>query len=148
MRASESQVSTIYESNTKIIEENDSSEDAYDANISKTLEPSLRITPEHFKYLKTIGHGSYGHVYLVEHKATKVRYALKVLEKEHIIKYGKVSAVYRERDFGLELYGHPNIVKFLSSFQDEKNLYFLLEFTEMGSLSGMLQRIGKKVYIS
>ena len=146
MQASESLVSTIYKPNTEARKESSSAKDVHEVNISKRSESNLRITPDHFVYLKTLGHGSYGHVYLVEHKTTKVKYALKVLEKEHIIKYGKVSAVYRERDFCLELQGHPNIVKFLSSFQDEKNLYFLLEFTEMGSLFGMLQRIGKKGY--
>lgn len=37
-------------------------------------------------------------------------YALKVLEKDHILKYDKVQAVFRERDIGLELSDHPNIV--------------------------------------
>ena len=67
---------------------------------------------------------------------------MKVLRKEHIQRYGKVEAVYRERDIALELSKHPNFVKFISSFQDEKNLYFLMELSEMGSLAGMLKRIG------
>lgn len=76
-------------------------------------------------------------------KLTDERYALKVLSKEHILKYGKAEAVYRERDIALELSGQPSFVEFKSSFQDKSNLYFLLELSEMGSLANMLKRIGK-----
>lgn len=45
-------------------------------------------------------------------KNTGGKYALKVLEKDHILKYDKIDSVFRERDLGQELSGHPNIVEF------------------------------------
>ena len=74
---------------------------------------------------------------------TKIRYALKVLEKDHILKYDKIEAVFRERDIGSDLSDHPNIVQFQGTFQDDDHLYFLLEYAEMGSLSGLLKQFSK-----
>ena len=47
-----------------------------------------------------LGKGAFGHVNLVQKidDVTEKLYALKVLSKEHIIKYDKVEAVFRERD--------------------------------------------------
>ena len=74
---------------------------------------------------------------------TGIKYALKVLEKDHILKYDKIEAVFRERDIGSELSDHPNIVQFQGTFQDEDHLYFLLEYAEMGSLAGLLRQFSK-----
>ena len=71
---------------------------------------------------------------MVQNKKTQNMFALKVLVKDHIIKYDKIESVFRERDLGEQLRGHPNIVQFEATFQDEKNLYFLLEYAEQGSL--------------
>ena len=59
-----------------------------------------------------LGQGAYGQVELVVKKNTGVKYALKVLEKDHILKYDKIESVFRERDLGQELSGHPNTVEF------------------------------------
>lgn len=64
---------------------------------------------------------------------------MKVLEKNHIIKYDKIESVFRERKNAETLSGHPNIVQFDATFQDEDNLYFLLEYVEKGSLAGLLK---------
>ena len=97
------------------------------------------LSKDQFEFLQAIGQGAYGQVHLVRRKTTGVMYALKVLEKDHILKYDKVQAVFRERDIGLELSDHPNIVGFQGTFQDDENLYFLLQYAEMGSLSGLLR---------
>jgi hypothetical protein len=97
------------------------------------------ISREMFWVLANVGNGAYGQVELVKKKNTGVYYALKVLEKDHILKYDKIESVFRERDIGQDLSGHPNIVEFQATFQDADNLYFLLEYCENGSLSGLLK---------
>jgi 3-phosphoinositide dependent protein kinase-1 len=64
-----------------------------------------------------------------------------VLEKNHIIRYDKIDNVFRERKIAEELSGHPNIVQFEATFQDDLNLYFLLEYVEQGSLSELLKQL-------
>lgn len=55
------------------------------------------------------------------------------------MRYDKIDSVFRERNICEELSGHPNIVRFEATFQDEDNLYFLLEYVERGDLSSMLK---------
>lgn len=38
---------------------------------------------------------------------------------------------------------HPNIVQFLSFFEDKKNIYFILELAEEGHLYSRLKKVGK-----
>ena len=47
--------------------------------------------------------------------------------------------MFRERDISSELSEHSNVVKFHGSFQDEDNLYFLLEYCPFGSLADLLK---------
>ena len=69
-----------------------------------------------FDFLHSIGRGAYGEIFLVKRKTTNEKYALKVLEKEHILKNDKHQAVFRERDIGMDLADHPNIVDFHGAF--------------------------------
>lgn len=96
-----------------------------------------------FVVMAGLGQGAYGQVELVKKKSSGLKYALKVLEKDHILKYDKIDSVFRERDLGQELSGHPNIVEFQATFQDADNLYFLLEYCENGSLSGLIKFASK-----
>jgi 3-phosphoinositide dependent protein kinase-1 len=74
------------------------------------------LSRKKFDFLTTLGQGAYGQVHLVEYKESKKQFALKVLEKNHIIRYDKIDNVFRERKIGEELSGHPNIVKFEATF--------------------------------
>lgn len=65
---------------------------------------------------------------------------MKELQKDHILKYGKQNAVVREKDVLEMVCGHKNIVSLECTFQDEDNLYFLLEFAEKGSLTSVIKK--------
>ena len=54
-----------------------------------TLRKSEEITVESFDRDKKLGDGAYGVVYKVTKKDTKKNFALKELEKQHILRYGK-----------------------------------------------------------
>lgn len=43
---------------------------------------SEKVTAEDFDYIKVIGRGSFGKVYLVRKKDTRVPYAMKILRKD------------------------------------------------------------------
>lgn len=96
------------------------------------------MTRDCFETICKLGDGSYGKVYLVRKKNTLKQYALKCLDKIHIIKHDKVESVHRERDI-LMLAKHPNLVRLECTFSDENNLYFLLEYVPNKSLSELLQ---------
>lgn len=78
---------------------------------------------------------------MAEKKNDNMMFALKELEKEHILKYGKQNAVIREKDILEMVCEHKNIISLECTFQDEDNLYFLLEFAEKGSLISLIKNV-------
>ena len=58
------------------------------------------------------------------------------------MKHDKVHSVHRERDILMNA-KHPNIVLLECTFQDDDNLYFLMEYVENKSLSELLKAISK-----
>ena len=50
------------------------------------LQPNTKISAAEFDYLKVIGRGSFGKVYLVRKKSTQKPYAMKILRKDHLLK--------------------------------------------------------------
>jgi len=63
-----------------------------------------------FKFLKKVGEGTYGNVFLVQHKKTKALLALKSLSKKHIEKLKQVERTRNERKL-LEEVQHEFLVK-------------------------------------
>jgi|JI6StandDraft_1071083.scaffolds.fasta_scaffold314464_1 serine/threonine protein kinase len=90
------------------------------------------LTLEQFNTLSVIGKGSYAKVVLVKRKDddTKV-YAMKILKKKYIEQRKQEIHVMIERNILVGV-DHPFIVKLFYSFQDEKKLYFALEFCPGG----------------
>jgi len=87
-----------------------------------------------FQFLQTLGKGAYGTVKLVEHKKTKQKYALKEISKEMVLKHDKIKAVFREQNIHENMSECRYIINLKCTFQDDLNLYFLMEFAENGSL--------------
>ena len=66
---------------------------------------------------------------------------MKELEKQHILRFSKHLAVIREKDILELVCDHKNIVSLECTFQDADNLYFLMEYAEKGSLSGLIKHV-------
>jgi hypothetical protein len=78
---------------------------------------SKKKSIEDYKFIKPVGEGAFGTVYLSKEIATEKAYAIKALDKSHIIKYNKTKAVYREKDILNKFRTHPNIIKLDCTFQ-------------------------------
>ncbi|XP_039349239.1 3-phosphoinositide-dependent protein kinase 1 isoform X5 [Mauremys reevesii] len=96
---------------------------------------------ENFKFGKILGEGSFSTVVLARELATSREYAIKILEKRHIIKENKVPYVTRERDVMSRL-DHPFFVKLYFTFQDDEKLYFGLSYAKNGELLKYIRKIG------
>lgn len=68
-------------------------------------------------------------------------YAIKVLDKWHIIKEKKVKYVDIEKNTLNRLGEHPGVVRLYYTFQDDKSLYFVLDLVAGGELLGFLKRV-------
>ncbi|OAL52195.1 serine/threonine protein kinase-like protein [Pyrenochaeta sp. DS3sAY3a] len=95
-----------------------------------------------FNFGRTLGEGSYSTVLAATDRQTLREYAIKVLDKRHIIKEKKVKYVNIEKDTLNRLTEHPGIVRLYYTFQDERSLYFVLDLAAGGELLGFLKKVG------
>jgi 3-phosphoinositide dependent protein kinase-1 len=95
-----------------------------------------------FAFGRTLGEGSYSTVMAATDRQTLREYAIKVLDKRHIIKEKKVKYVNIEKDTLNRLTEHPGIVRLYYTFQDERSLYFVLDLASGGELLGFLKKMG------
>ncbi|XP_065826916.1 putative 3-phosphoinositide-dependent protein kinase 2 isoform X2 [Oscarella lobularis] len=94
-----------------------------------------------FEFGKILGEGSYSTVVYAKDKKTGKEYAIKILEKKHIMKEKKVKYVSREKEV-LSKLDHPFFVRLYFTFQDAERLYFGLSFAKRGEILPYIQRVG------
>lgn len=95
-----------------------------------------------FQFGQPLGEGSYSTVLLATDRQTLKEYAVKILDKKHIIKEKKIKYVNIEKDTLNRLIEHPGIVRLYYTFQDSTSLYYVLDIASGGELLGVLKRIG------
>lgn len=88
--------------------------------------------------IELIGKGTFGRVWLVFHKKLEKYLALKILKKADVLRHKLVHQVLRERHL-LETTSNPFIVPFVGAFQNEHNLYLLMEFLVGGELYTLIR---------
>jgi 3-phosphoinositide dependent protein kinase-1 len=108
----------------------------------KTVVRSVKKGVRDFSFGRTLGEGSYSTVFLATDRQTLREYAVKVLEKKHIIKEKKIKYVNIEKNTLNRLTDHPGIVRLYYTFQDEASLYYVLDLCNGGELLGVLKKTG------
>ncbi|KAJ9082391.1 hypothetical protein DSO57_1004960 [Entomophthora muscae] len=94
---------------------------------------SEQVDLSHFKLCRSIGRGSFGKVRIVEHKVTKKQYALKYFSKNDLIQRKMSKNIVRERNILVNL-SHPFICNMKFGFQDDYNVYMVLDLMLGGDL--------------
>jgi microtubule-associated serine/threonine kinase len=84
-----------------------------------------------YEIIKLISHGAYGSVYLVKHKQTRQRFALKKIVKNNLMLRNQVEQVFTERDI-LSFTDNPFVVTMYASFETRKHLCLVMEYVEGG----------------
>ncbi|KAA0192638.1 cAMP-dependent protein kinase catalytic subunit alpha [Fasciolopsis buskii] len=95
-----------------------------------------------FDRLKTLGTGSFGRVMLVRHKKNRNYYAMKILEKQKVVKLKQVEHTLNEKTI-LQAINFPFLVSMEFSFKDNTNLYMVLDFVAGGEMFSYLRRVQK-----
>ncbi|KAM0322950.1 hypothetical protein ACHAQA_009049 [Verticillium albo-atrum] len=108
----------------------------------KTVLRHVKKGVRDFSFGRVLGEGSYSTVFLATDRQTLKEYAIKVLEKRHIIKEKKIKYVNIEKDTLNRLTEHPGIVRLYYTFQDETSLYYVLDLCNGGELLGVLKKTG------
>ena len=109
--------------------------------VAKGLEPEPKITD--FQIVKELGAGSFGHVYLVTHKATKAQYAIKAIDKRNKTNQEEKPYFRREIEVMYKIH-HPNVVKLYGHFEDNNYCYFIMEYISKGNVYGLIPQDKKK----
>ena len=106
-----------------------------------------------FTKIKVVGVGAFGEVSLVRKKETNAYYAMKTLRKSEVLRRNQVAHVKAERDILAEA-DNEWVVKLYYSFQNQQNLYFVMDYIPGGDLMALLIKFGifeeslAKFYIS
>jgi serine/threonine protein kinase len=87
--------------------------------------------------IRILGVGTFGKVWLVSHKKTGLPYALKMLSKREIIGHHQVDGVIREKNI-MSSISHPFVVNLVSTYQDDRSLYMLIELVQGGELFSVI----------
>ena len=102
---------------------------------------SVKKGVKDFNFGRTLGEGSYSTVMAATDRTTNREYAIKVLDKRHIIKEKKIKYVNIEKDALNRLTEHPGVVRLYYTFQDMSALYYVLDLASGGELLGVLKRM-------
>uniref|UniRef100_A0A1S4H6J4 non-specific serine/threonine protein kinase n=1 Tax=Anopheles gambiae TaxID=7165 RepID=A0A1S4H6J4_ANOGA len=94
-----------------------------------------------FDILKLISNGAYGAVYLVKHKQTRQRFAMKKINKNSLMLRNQVEQVFAERDI-LSFADNPFVVSMYCSFETKKHLCLVMEYVEGGDCATLLKNLG------
>jgi len=106
-----------------------------------SLDYTGEVELRHFNLCRCIGKGAFGKVRIVEHKEKKQHYALKYINKMQCIKMKAIQNIMRERTI-LEEIEHPFIVNLRFAFQDDENMFMVLDLMIGGDLRFHLDRLG------
>jgi cell cycle protein kinase DBF2 len=82
-------------------------------------------------YLKQIGKGGYGDVFLSRNKDTNEIVALKRMRKKALLAQNEIHHIFNERNV-LSAANSPWLVKLLCSFQDSSHVYLAMVFIAFG----------------
>lgn len=100
-----------------------------------------------FETIKVLGTGAFGIVFLVKHNHSNKYYAMKILEKEKIVKLKQIEHSYYEKKILCGL-NFPFVVYMKYFFKDNVYLYYVLPFIAGGEMFSHLRKVGKFEEIS
>uniref|UniRef100_A0A8C2K4D1 non-specific serine/threonine protein kinase n=1 Tax=Cyprinus carpio TaxID=7962 RepID=A0A8C2K4D1_CYPCA len=84
---------------------------------------------EDFETIKLISNGAYGAVFLVRHKETRQRFAMKKINKQNLILRNQIQQAFVERDI-LTFAENPFVVSMFCSFETRRHLCMVMEYVE------------------
>ena len=112
-----------------------------DGSSVKTTPRKAVVTLDDFEIARVLGKGSFATVALATYRETGEAYALKSLNKRHLMMTRQVEATKTEREILLST-RHPFLVRLHWAFQSEQCLHFVLTYMAGGDLYDRMEDEG------
>ncbi|KAI0492600.1 hypothetical protein KFK09_026874 [Dendrobium nobile] len=107
--------------------------------LAKTKDSQASIILGRYELGKILGHGTFAKVYHARNVNTGESVAIKVLDKERILKSGLVAHIKREIAI-LRRVRHPYIVQLFEVMATKTKIYFVMEYVRGGELFGKVAK--------
>ncbi|KAI8967543.1 kinase-like domain-containing protein [Mycotypha africana] len=114
-----------------------SSQSVNEGFLPKQHDPSI----ENFHFIKVIGRGCIGKVFLVRHKKTTRLYALKAINKLTVFEQEQLTHIKAEQQIlaDIALLNHPFLIRLHYAFRDSNYLFLVLDYHVGGDLATQLR---------
>ncbi|KAI8640555.1 camp-dependent protein kinase 1 [Parasitella parasitica] len=111
----------------------------YDRAILEQRKNRPKLKLDDFHLLRTLGTGSFGRVHLSQSRHNGRYYAIKVLKKAEVVRLKQVEHTNSEKAI-LESAANPFMVNLWGTFQDDINLFMVMDFVPGGELFSILRK--------
>ncbi|XP_069042455.1 myotonin-protein kinase isoform X2 [Lepisosteus oculatus] len=103
-----------------------------------------RLQRDDFEILKVIGRGNFSEVAVARMRRTQQVYAMKIMNKWDMLKRGEVACYQEEREV-LVRGDRRWITELHFAFQDDNNLYLVMDYYVGGDLLTLLSKFGDRI---
>ncbi|XP_052875142.1 CBL-interacting serine/threonine-protein kinase 20-like isoform X2 [Gossypium arboreum] len=103
------------------------------------MEKKGRVLMEKFELGRLLGQGTFAKVYYARNTTTGLSCAIKIIDKEKIMKGGLIDQIKREISV-MRLVKHPNVVRLYEVMASKLKIYFVMEYVKGGELFGKVTK--------
>ncbi|KAJ7959919.1 Non-specific serine/threonine protein kinase [Quillaja saponaria] len=103
------------------------------------MEISSKVLMQKYELGRLLGQGTFAKVYYARSTTTNQSVAIKVIDKDKILKAGLVEQIKREISV-MRLVRHPNVLHLYEIMATKSKIYFVLEYAKGGELFDMVSK--------
>ncbi|KAK6919913.1 NAF domain [Dillenia turbinata] len=104
--------------------------------------PASRTRVGKYEMGKTIGEGAFAKVKFAKNVQTGDCVAIKILDREHVLRHKMVEQIKREISTMKEI-KHPNVINLYEVMASKKKIYIVLEYVDGGELFDKIAKSGR-----
>ncbi|XP_019459087.1 PREDICTED: CBL-interacting protein kinase 2-like [Lupinus angustifolius] len=97
------------------------------------MEQKVRVLMQRYELGRLLGQGTFAKVYHARNLLTGMNVAIKVVDKEKILKVGMIDQIKREISV-MRLVKHPNVVELFEVMASKTKIYIVMEYAKGGEL--------------
>ncbi|OMO75838.1 hypothetical protein CCACVL1_16009 [Corchorus capsularis] len=97
------------------------------------MENNGKVLMQKYELGRLLGQGNFGKVYYARNMETSQSVAIKVIDKEKVMKVGMIDQTKREIS-GMSLVKHPNVLELFEVMASKSKIYFVMEYAKGGEL--------------